>query len=322
MQLVLYLAREKDDNSTNIFIDLITMDLNDIAVFVRIAERGSLSRAADTLGLPVSAVSLRLARLEKNLGVRLIERTTRTMRLSEAGERYLQHVSHAFREIEAGQAAVGELSKDVVGRIRMTAPPLMAATLLPSIIAVFLQRHPRIEIDLDATGRFVDIVEEGIDLALRVAEPPDTRLVAKRIGATAGKLYAAPKLFNGGQRPITPDQLMQWPLLAIAGNSRAIEWTMRNGTATESILVRPRLAANDHQIVLEAMLAKIGIANFPMFLGEPLVEAKKAITVLPQWTTREVPLYLIYPSHKSVSLALRTLLDHLAIALAPYFPLD
>jgi DNA-binding transcriptional LysR family regulator len=297
------------------------MDLNDIGVFVRVAERGSLTRAADALDLPVSAVSLRLARLEKQLGVRLVERTTRTMRLTDAGEKYLRHVSAAFREIEAGRAVLDAMSIGVVGRIRMTVPPLMAATILPSVIADFLKKYPQVDIDMDVTGRFVDLIEDGIDLALRVAEPPDTRLVAKRVGATVGRFYAVPSLFKNKVPPMQPSQLADWPLLVIASDAVLLNWSLRNANKNESVSFRPRLAANDHQIILEAMHAGIGIANLPMFLGDPLVQTGKVEAVLPGWTAREVPLYLIYPSHKSVSLALRALLDHLSLSLAHFFPL-
>jgi DNA-binding transcriptional LysR family regulator len=312
---------EKDDNHQITFMKLITMDLNDIGVFVRVAERGSLTRAADALDLPVSAVSLRLARLEKQLGVRLVERTTRTMRLTDAGEKYLRHVSAAFREIEAGKAVLGAMSTGVVGRIRMTAPPLMAATILPAVIADFLKKHPQVDIDIDVTGRFVDLIEDGIDLALRVAEPPDTRLIAKRVGATAGKFYAMSRLFKNKVRPIRPEQLADWPLLVIASDAALVNWQLRSAKKNESVSFHPRLAANDHQIILEAMYAGIGIANLPMFLGDPLAKAGKVEAVLPGWIAREVPLYLIYPSHKSVSLALRALLDHLNLSLAQFFPL-
>lgn len=302
-------------------MELITIDLNDIGVFVRVAERGSLTRAADALDLPVSAVSLRLARLEKQLGVRLVERTTRTMRLTDAGEKYLRHVSAAFREIEAGKAILGAMSTGVVGRIRMTAPPLMAATILPSVIADFLKMYPQVDIDIDVTGRFVDLIEDGIDLALRVAEPPDTRLIAKRVGATAGRFYALPRLFKNKVRPTMPVQLTEWPLLVIARDAALVNWQLRSASKSETVSLRPRLAANDHQIILEAMQAGIGIANLPIFLGDPLMKAGKVEAVLPDWTTREVPLYLIYPSHKSVSLALRALLNHLSLSLAEFFPL-
>jgi DNA-binding transcriptional LysR family regulator len=297
------------------------MDLNDIGVFVRVAERGSLTRAADALDLPVSAVSLRLARLEKHLSVRLIERTTRTMRLTDAGEKYLRHVSAAFREIEAGKATLSAMSSGVAGRIRITAPPLMAATVLPSSINSFLKKYPQVDIDIDVTGRFVDLIEDGIDLALRVAEPPDTRLVAKRVGATAGQFYASPALFENRVRPTEPSDLMDWPLLVIASNAAILKWLLHNANKTESISFRPRLAANDHQLILEAMHAGIGIANLPMFLGDSLVKAGKVEAILPTWTAREVPLYLIYPSHKSVSLALRALLDHLSLELRQFFPI-
>jgi DNA-binding transcriptional LysR family regulator len=317
-----YFLKEKDHNLQIKFMESITMDLNDIGVFVRVAERGSLTRAADALNLPVSAVSLRLARLEKQLEVRLVERTTRTMRLTDAGEKYLRHVAAAFREIEAGKAVLGAMSHGVVGRIRMTAPPLMAATILPAVIAEFLKKYPQVDIDMDVTGRFVDLIEDGIDLALRVAEPPDTRLIAKRIGATAGRFYASPRLFEHKMRPTRPSELADWPLLAIASDAALLNWLLRSGKKSEAVSFRPRLAATDHQIILEAMHAGIGIANLPMFLGDPLVKAGKAEAVLPDWTAREVPLYLIYPSHKSVSLALRALLDHLSLSLTQFFPLQ
>jgi DNA-binding transcriptional LysR family regulator len=297
------------------------MDLNDINVFVRIAERGNLTKAAEALDLPVSAVSLRLARLEKQLGVRLIERTTRALRLTDAGEKYLRHVSSAFREIEAGQAVLGAMSKGVAGRIRMTAPPLMSATLLPNLIADFLVKHPQVDIDLDATGRFVDLIEDGIDLALRVAEPPDARLVAKRIGATAGRFYAAPELFSQRAAPTLPSQLANWPMLVIASNAAIVNWQLSSPSAKEQLSFRPRLAANDHQVILAAAQAGVGIANLPMFMGDSQVASGQLIAVLPDWSARNVPLYMIYPSHKSVSLALRALIDHLSSPLASVFTL-
>jgi DNA-binding transcriptional LysR family regulator len=296
------------------------MNLNDIGVFVRIAERGSLTRAAGVLGLPVSAVSLRLARLEKQLGTRLVERTTRTTRLTDAGEKYLRHVSNAFREIEAGKALLGAMSTGVMGRIRMTAPPLMAATILPGVLIGFLKKHPQVDIDIDVTGRFVDLIEDGIDLALRIAEPPNTHLIAKRVGATQSQLYASRRLFKRKKRPKRPSQLTDWPLMVIAKDAAQINWQLSNAGERETVLFRPRLAATDHQLIVEAMNAGIGITNLPRFLGDPLVETGDVEVVLPGWTTREVPLYLIYPSHKSVSLALRALLDHLDTSLAPFFP--
>jgi DNA-binding transcriptional LysR family regulator len=297
------------------------MDLNDVRVFASIAERGSLTRAADALALPVSAVSLRLARLEKHLGLRLIERTTRSMRLTDAGEKYLRHVAPALLEIEAGHAALGAMAAGPVGRLRLTAPPLMAATLLPTLLAQFMSLQPLVQIDLQVTGRFVDLVEEGIDLALRVAEPPDNRLVAKRIGATAARFYAHPGLFNERKPPRTVAQLADWPLLAIASNAPLLNWTLHKGEITEQVSFRPRLAANDHQIVIEAMRAGLGIAHLPMFMGDPLVAAGQAKTVLPQWMGREVPLYMIYPTRKSPSPALRALMDYLSVQLAAHFPL-
>jgi DNA-binding transcriptional LysR family regulator len=297
------------------------MDLNDISVFVRVAERGSLTRAAESLALPVSAVSLRLARLERQLGLRLIERTTRSMRLTDAGEKYLRHTAQALRDIEAGHASLREISTGVAGRLRLTAPPLMASTILPPLIAKFMQQHPQVEIDLDATGRFVDLVEDGIDLALRVAEPPDTRLVAKRIGATAGRFYAVAALFENKRAPKQPAQLSEWPLLVIASNAAFLQWPLHRGEQTQQISFRPRLAANDHQVVIAAMQAGLGIAHLPMFLGDAMVAAAQAQVVLPQWHGREVPLYLIYPSHKSMSPALRHLLDFLTLSLSPFFPL-
>jgi DNA-binding transcriptional LysR family regulator len=297
------------------------MDLNDIYVFAKIAEQGSLTRAADLLALPVSAVSLRLARLEKQLGLRLIERTTRSLRLTDAGEKYMRHVAPALLEIEAGRAALNDMAAGPIGRLRLTAPPLMAATILPAVIAQFMQAHPAIQIDLDVTGRFVDLIDDGFDLALRVAEPPDTRLVAKRIGATAARWYASPSLFEERKPPRKPSDLVSWPLLVNASNAPLLNWVMRKGELTAPISFRPHLAANDHQIIIAAMRAGIGIAQLPLFLGDALVASGEAVPVLPLWLGREVPLYMIYATRKSPSPALRALMQHLEVALAPYFPL-
>jgi DNA-binding transcriptional LysR family regulator len=297
------------------------MDLNDIGVFLRVAERGSMTKAAAVLGTPVSAVSLRLARLEGHLGLRLVERTTRTLHLTDAGERYLRHISVAFRELEAGNAVLSAMSTGIAGRIRMTAPPLMAATILPAVLADFLAKHPQVDIDLDVTGRFVDLVEDGIDVALRVAEPPDSRLVAKRIGATVGRFYAASRLFKSKNAPVRPEQLLNWPMLLIASDAATATWQLQSAKRTERVTFKPRLAANDHSVILAALQAGLGIAALPMFLGDPLVKTGKIQAVLGDWSAREVPLYLIYPSHKSVSLALRALLDHLVLTLAPFFPI-
>jgi DNA-binding transcriptional LysR family regulator len=156
---------------------------------------------------------------------------------------------------------------------------------------------------------------------LRVAEPPDSRLVAKRIGGTAGRFYALPRLFEHKAAPRTPLQLVDWPLLVITANTPLVNWTLRRGEQAEAISFRPRLAANDHHVVIEAMHAGLGIAHLPMFVGDALVAAARAVVVLPRWLGREVPLYLIYPSHKSLSPALRQWVDFLSESLAPHFPL-
>lgn len=288
-------------------------DLNDVLVFTRVAEAGSFSRAADRLGLPKSSVSMRVARLEDRLGARLIERTTRRLRLTEVGQRYFEHARRVILDLEQASATVDSFRTAPAGSLRVSAPPVLGQAFLPGIVSEYARRFPEVRLFVDLSNRRVDLLEEGFDVAIRAGALPDSSLVARRLGRGAAKLYASPAYLAANGTPTDPADLARHRLLENAGSAEAAVWTLRPDRGGAPVEVRPpagfALVTNDHAVLADAARADHGIANLPTFWAAAGVVDGSLVTVLADWSVRQVELNAVYPSHKSLSPALRAFLD-------------
>lgn len=293
------------------------MDLNDVMVFLRIAEDGSFTAAARGLGVPKSTVSRKLAALEERLGARLVERTTRRLRLTEAGTLLLERVRRIAVALDEAQAAVAELQDRPKGTLRLTAPIDIGQGWLAPIIADFVRDFPEVRVDVELNNRVVDLLAEGFDVAIRAGKLVDSSLVARRLASSHMALFAAPSYLAARAAPATPADLADHDLLLFRAPRFATTWTLERGSERVQMEVTSRFSANDFAMLREATAAGLGVGMLPDVSAAAAVRAGRLEQVLPGWTLGEGQVSAVYPSSRHASATLRAFLEHLRGRMTP-----
>jgi DNA-binding transcriptional LysR family regulator len=273
------------------------VELNEVSTFVKVVEAGGFTAAAEELDLPKSTISRRIARLEERLGVRLLERTTRKMRLTEAGQAYFDQVSGPIASLRSASSAAEEQQDVPRGLLKITAPVDLGHAFLGDLLVRFVKEYPDLHVQLELTGRVVDLIREGFDVALRAGQLQDSSLVARRLGGTDIGLYASPAYLAAHPAPKTPEQL------------RAHDFVLHNGViangrlplvgpdgAETTIDVEGKLSGNDFTFVLRAIEAGGGIGVLPKFTARRSCSQSSLVQVLPAWSRPGGGLHLVYPS--------------------------
>ncbi len=275
------------------------MDYNDLALFLRIVEQGSFTAAARSLGMPKSSVTRSIARLERHLGARLMQRTTHQRGLTDAGRALYDRIKGAFASVEDGINAVRDLGDEPTGLVRMTASPDTAGLgALPNTIAAFVARYPKIQVELTLTNRIVDLVAEGIDLALRAGPLADSSLVARRIGTSHLALFAAPSYLRRAGRPKKFAELERHAAVMFRARQGKATWTLQGPKGEERVMVSGQVSADDFTFVTRATIAGLGIALLPAPFATQRLKTKELERVLPAYATHASPLSLVMPSTK------------------------
>ncbi|MCA9673922.1 MAG: LysR family transcriptional regulator [Kofleriaceae bacterium] len=268
------------------------MDLNRVRLFVEVVDRGSFTAAAAALGLPKSSVSRGVAALEEDLGVTLLRRTTRQLTLTDSGKAYVERARLALQELlEAGDAA-SDAGDEPRGLVRLTAPVDLSGGLA-EVIAGFLGEHPQIRIDLILTARTVDLVAEGVDLALRAGRLQDSTLIARRIADGALGLFASPAYLSRRGHPRKVDDLRRHACIVYRGGAR---WSLQGPRgATASVDVAGPLSCDELSFVVYGAEQALGIGLLPYSAVAAAVHAGRLVAVLPGWTTSGGGLWLVHP---------------------------
>lgn len=291
------------------------MDLNDVHVFVRVVDDGSLTAAANRLDLPKSSVSRALARLEDALGVRLLQRTTRKLHLTEAGELFYQRVSRVMGELREAERVVTQLQESPRGHLRITMPVELGMRFMGRVLAEFMQRYPEVTLEVELSGRMVNLVEEGFDLALRIGEFKDSSLVARRLGNLTGRFYASPSYLGRHGVPKKPEDLSAHEaILFMQPKENVVQLFRHTGGERNSackVTLQGRFTANNQSMASDAAAAGLGITLAPPFLTADAVAAGQLLPVLPDYSVCAGGLYAMYVSRDHMSTALRALLDFL-----------
>lgn len=275
------------------------MDLDAIAVFVKVVEAGNFASAARLLNMPKTTVSAKVAALEKRLGTILIQRTTRKLYVTQAGEQYYRHCATAVREIALGEAALMATHNTPSGVLKLTAPVDLGHTLLPKIVHAYLERYPGTRVELLLSNRMADLVGEGIDLAIRAGRLDDSSLVAKRFLPISVNLWAAPAYLASAGTPAHPRELHRHRLSALAAMQAA---HLTNGKATVQVAIASRVITDDFEAIKAMVIAGEGIGWLPDFLVADAVAAGTLVPVLPNWTTQDVAGFsFVYPGQKYAS---------------------
>jgi DNA-binding transcriptional LysR family regulator len=288
------------------------MDLDGIAIFVKVVQAGSFSGAARLLGVPNTTVSAKVARLEKRLGVTLIQRTTRKLHITPAGRAYYERCVRGLEEIESAEAEVSLAAGEPRGLLRVTAPGDVAHGMLPPIVSLFLARYPRARVEVVVANRVIDLVAEGIHLAIRAAALRDSTLVARRFMPFSGGLWASRAYLQRMDAPKTPADLEKHDCLVFPRFS-ARPLRLADGRGRAEVKPAGRLAVDDPGTMRNFIAQGDGIGMLPDYLarGTPLVR------VLPKWTWTTGALSFVYPSQRFVPANVRAFIDTaLAIVLA------
>lgn len=301
-------------------------DLNDMLYFAVVAERGGFAAAGRALGLPKSRLSRRVAELEARLGVRLLQRTTRKLSLTEVGEVFLRHCAAVRDEADAAAEAVAQVQSEARGTIRVACPVTLAHTTVGPILPRFLERHPQVRVDLRISNRVVDLVEEGMDVALRVRSTLDDSgsLVVKQLGRSRALLAASPAQLRRQGTPATPQELERLDTVAMSAVDGRTTWHLIGpGEAAHALTHRPRYVADDLLTLKLAVLDGIGMCVLPDYLCRDELAAGRLVPVLPGWEPKSGFVHAVFPSRRGLVPAVRRFLDFLGENIRgeePYMP--
>jgi DNA-binding transcriptional LysR family regulator len=284
--------------------------LDDMRLFARVAEAGSLSAAARTLGLPKQTVSRRLAELEDALGVQLAHRTTRRLRLTEAGTAYAERCAELSRLAEDANRAVTDSSATPRGTLRVTADPTFGEAFLSDLVAEYLGRHAEVRVEIVLTSRHVDLVEEGFDVAFRIGRPADSSLIGTRLGGAKLLYCAAPAYLAVAGAPQHPEDLRAHECIELAPSPGPIRWpfSLRPGEMT-LLPVTGRLQVSSLQLALTAARDGLGIANLPAFACAEDLASGRLRTVLDPFVADLGGVWLVTPPHRWLAARVRRFVD-------------
>jgi DNA-binding transcriptional LysR family regulator len=288
-----------------------TPDLNHVAVFARVVETGSFTAAATALGLPKSSVSRSVSRLELELGVRLLQRTTRTVHLTDAGHAYHERVSRALSGLDEAQAAVSEMQATPSGMVRVTAPVDIGVSMLSGLVARFVRKNPNIHVELLLTGRLLNLVEEGVDLAVRAGKLDDSSLVARKVGTLESRLLAAPTYLRRRGTPKTVPALAGHDCILFRGRRGRAAWELTGPKGAERVEVAGSVSADDFGFVRQMLLAGSGIGLVPWTTCAQDIERDRLVRILPDYAAPGGALHVVYPSARFVPQRVALLRDFL-----------
>jgi DNA-binding transcriptional LysR family regulator len=293
-------------------------NLTDIAVFVRIVERGSFTLAAEDLSLSRAVVSKYVTRLEKRLGARLLHRTTRRLSLTEAGAALFEASRGAIERIEEAEAAVAQLQSQPRGRLKASAPMSFGILQLGPAIAEFSRAHPLVSLELKLDDRYVNLVEEGIDVAVRIGALTDSSLVARKLSSSRQVVCAAPEYLAENGEPEVPEDLAAHNCLLYSYSSAVNVWRFTGPDGRDiPVAVSGNLRINNGIVEAEAAVAGMGILMSPSFYVGPLIRAKKLRQVLANYKLAELGIYAVYPQRSQVPPKVRAFVDFLAKRFGP-----
>jgi DNA-binding transcriptional LysR family regulator len=306
-------------------------DADDLLLFARVAEAGSFSRAAERVQLPKSTVSRRIAALEKRLGERLLQRTTRKLVITDFGQGVLDHARALSEEVDAALAFALSRQARPSGRLRVSMPGDFASIALEAPLAGFIRDHPQVALELDLSPRRVDLIGENFDLAIRMgALPDDTQLAARRLAVFTMGLYAAPSLLREHGEPLTPEALVTMlALMLLSRSGDALAWelsmrpedaapagtkTLRNGAdrPPDPIVPHQHVRANSPEVLIRLARSGAGVVAVADFFAEPYLARGELQRILPDWCLPDVTCWAVFPGRRLMPAKTRAFIDMLS----------
>jgi DNA-binding transcriptional LysR family regulator len=289
------------------------LEPNDLLLFARVADLGSFSRAAERLGLPKSTVSRRVSALEAQLGERLLQRTTRKLMLTEFGQAVLEHARHVAEDVEAASSLAQNRQVQPSGRLRVTMPGDMANLVLSPMLAQFTLQYPAVTLDLDLSARYVDLIGEGYDVAIRMGNlRDDASLSARRIATFTLGLYAAPSYLKRHGTPSVPDALMEHGALHVLSRSgEPVPWLLDRGKEQWEGVPPARAIANSPGLLMAMAMRGAGIVVATDHFALAHVHRRELVCVLPAWRPAPVSAWAVFPGRRLMPAKTRVFIDAL-----------
>jgi len=292
-------------------------DLDNILIFVKVAQFESITGAARSLGMPISTVSRRLSVLESELGVSLLRRTTRRVSLTAQGRDYFSQCQEPLSLLQEAERVLTRAQKRPEGLLRITIPFTLSREPFLDFISAFLKGYPRIRVDLFITNRFVDLVAENVDIAIRFGELRDSSIVARRLGNSVFYAVAAPEYLKARTLPAEPADLKSHDCVMLNAKNNECDWDLISGRRKVRVHVSGPVSSRDINSITAFVQRGHGIGLLPAtFCDEPIAEGK-LIRVLPKWASSPVPVFAVYSSRRFLPLRLNVFLEALAAWKSP-----
>ena len=289
------------------------MDLSTLEAFVKVVQTGSYTRAADALGTQKARLSRVISALEAELAVRLLERSTRSLSLTEAGREFFERAHAILGSVDEARQAMQRIRGEPQGTLRLTCGVEFGLVAAGAWIADYLAAYPQMQVEADYTNRVVDIVHEGQDLALRVGPLADSSLAARRLGVLDYGLYASADYLRRHGQPDAPQDLAAHPLVVYAGAAPQGHWSLARGDETTRVRLQPRLRVNTSLAVRDVLQRGLGIGVLPRRVAEHSAQPAALQRVLPDWRPPDVPVHAVFASARYLTPKVRAFID-LAVA--------
>jgi DNA-binding transcriptional LysR family regulator len=294
-----------------------SVDLVDVLAFVRVAETGAFARAAERMDISKSILSRRVARLEDQLGAKLLTRSAQGATPTDIGQAYYERASNILADLEAAQEIVADAVTQIAGPIRITAPLSFGTQHLAPALADFARMHPKVELDVSLNDRTVDLLAGGYDMAVRIGNLADSALVARKIAPVRGIVVASPNYLDERGRPKHPRELVDHDLLFYANIPTYEQWRFRVGDGWEHVKGRPRFRADNGEMLREAACAGLGIVALPSFIASNAIRSGGLEVILRDFPLEEIGLHLVMPPGRASTARIRALIDFLAARFGP-----
>jgi DNA-binding transcriptional LysR family regulator len=275
-----------------------TQDLNDMMLFIAVIDAGSFTLAAQRLNIPKANISRKISSLEQQLGVILLERTTRSQHITDAGSQYLVHCRHISQEIELAETSISELLTEVKGQLRIGVSVGMGHDIIKPVLGQFMRQYPALNLQLNLLNSRVDLIEEGYDLVIRIGELEDSRLVAKRLGKVARKIYTSPDYVKQHGEIKSIEQLSKASFLLMSSIQNNERLLLTSKEKQHELTVMPRMLVDDFLILKQMIIEGLGVSIMPDYMCEHELANAKLIQLLPSWGMLDVNVYALYPKHR------------------------
>ena len=287
-------------------------DLDNILIFVKVAQFESITRAARSLGMPISTVSRRLSVLESELGVALVKRSTRRVQLTAQGRDYFSQCQEPLNLLQEAERVLTQTQKKPEGLLRITVPVILGRESFLNFISTFLKDHAGIRVELSITNLFLDLIAENVDVAIRFGELHDSSVVARRLGKSVRYVVAAPEYLNGRPLPAEPTDLKSHDCVMLNAKNNESDWDLISGRRKIRIHVSGPVSSRDFNSLSAFVHRGHGIGLLPSTYCEEAIAKGRLIRLLPKWASSQIPVFAVYPSRKFLPLRLSLFLEALA----------